>query len=123
MNVTKIELCSRVSKKFKMPAGELKPIFDSFLEEILTVIAEGQNIELRGFGSFKKTFRRARTGRNPRTGERVNIPAATFPKFKFSKEAQRIFEQKANDIESSRDSMFKRRKRRPPKKESVSKVA
>jgi integration host factor subunit beta len=94
MNATKFDLCSRVSKKVDRPVTELKPIFETFLDEILSIMAEGKRIELRGFGVFKPKDRRRRLGRNPRTGEQVDIPSYKAPTFKFSRDAQKTFEDK-----------------------------
>ena len=95
MNVTKLELCTRMAKKLnKSSVSDLKPIVECFLEEILSTMAEGYRIEIRGFGSFKPIVRKKRLGRNPRTGEEVVIPAYTAPVFKFSKDAQKIFDDK-----------------------------
>lgn len=94
MNTTKVDLCSRVSKKVDKPVVELKPILDAFLDEILTVLSEEQRIEFRGFGSFKVKERQQRLGRNPRTGQEVEVPSYLAPTFKFSKDGQRIFEDK-----------------------------
>jgi integration host factor subunit beta len=94
MNMTKIELCSRISKKFNRAAVELKPLFEAFLDEILNTLAEGHRIEIRGFGCFKVKKREKRIGRNPRTGETVDIPTHLSPVFKFSKDAQKSFENK-----------------------------
>lgn len=96
MTVTKIDLCGRVSKKIKNGASatDLKPVFDAFLDEILSTLSEGNRIEIRGFGAFNTKNRKNRIGRNPRTGEKVDIPSYVAPIFKFSKEAQKNFDDK-----------------------------
>jgi integration host factor subunit beta len=95
MNVTKLELCTRVAKKLdKTSITELKPILEIFLDEILGIMAEGYRIEIRGFGCFKPVTRKKRIGRNPRTGDVVEIPPYTAPYFRFSKEAQKTFDEK-----------------------------
>ena len=107
MNVTKLELCSSVAKKYNMEfSGTLssiidyKNIFDIFVDEIIMAMSEGSRIELRGFGCFKPTTRKIRTVSNPRTGEMVDIPAYSAPYFKFSKEAQKIFDEKIVEYQS-----------------------
>ena len=93
MNITKIDLCNRISEKLNNRSiKEVKPIIENFLDEILTILSEGRRIEIRGFGAFSVKNRRARIGRNPRTGEIVNINGYKALYFKFSKEAQNIFE-------------------------------
>ena len=95
MNSTKIDLCNRISKKLNHKhIKEIKPVIDVLLEEVLTILAEGQKIELRGFGVFQVKTRKARIGRNPRTGETVKINEYRAPVFKFSKEAQNLFDLK-----------------------------
>jgi nucleoid DNA-binding protein len=97
MNVTKLELCNRVSKKLTdIPTGSLKPILETFLDEILTILSENRRIEIRGFGSFRTRSKKTRLGRNPRTGDPVQIPAYKAPIFKFSRDAQKIFSSKLN---------------------------
>ena len=97
MNITKLELCNRVAKRLSdksIPIVELKPVLETFLDEILNVLSEGRRIEIRGFGSFKTKIRKTRMGRNPRTGDAVKIPAYTAPFFKFSRDALKIFSDK-----------------------------
>lgn len=92
MNATKLDLCTRVSKKLDTPVTDIKPIVESFLDEILKVISEGKRIEIRGFGSFSVKIRKSRVGRNPRTGKSVIVPEYKAPSFKFSNEACNLFE-------------------------------
>lgn len=95
MSLTKMDLCNRISRKLgNLPATELKPVVEAFMDEILVALAEGNRIEIRGFGAFKTKNRKKRIGRNPRTGETVPIPEYTAPVFKFSKDAQSIFASK-----------------------------
>lgn len=95
MNVTKLELCKRIARKMGYKqVQDVKPIIETFLDEILQVLSENQRIEIRGFGAFSVKKRKPRIGRNPRTGETVNIPEYKAPSFKFSKEAQNCFETK-----------------------------
>lgn len=103
MNVTKLELCTRVAKRLnKSSISDLKPTFEAFLDEILGVMAEGYRIEIRGFGCFKPMLRKKRVGRNPRTGDVVAIPPYMAPYFKFSKDAQKIFEKKYSKVSSKK---------------------
>lgn len=75
-----------------MPIQDVKPVIEAFFDETIQTLAEGYRIEIRGFGAFSAKERKARLGRNPRTGEAVNIPKYKTPVFKFSKEAQNNFE-------------------------------
>ena len=65
---------------------EVEQVVDIFFEEISARLAEGGRVELRGFGTFSTRHREARTGRNPRTGDAVEVPAKKVPYFKPGKE-------------------------------------
>ncbi len=65
---------------------EVEQVVELFFEEITSRLAEGGRVELRGFGTFSTRQREARTGRNPRTGEAVSVPAKKVPYFKPGKE-------------------------------------
>ncbi|MFN2099455.1 integration host factor subunit beta [Altererythrobacter sp. MF3-039] len=71
-------------------AEEVEQIVDIFFDEIATRLAEGGRVELRGFGAFSTRQRDARKGRNPRTGEAVDVPAKRVPYFKPGKEMRRV---------------------------------
>jgi nucleoid DNA-binding protein len=60
-------------------------VVDGFLNAVKQALAQGNGIEIRGFGTFKVRKRKARMARNPRTGEAVSVPARTSPVFKPSK--------------------------------------
>lgn len=60
-------------------------VVDGFLSAVKRALAEGENIEIRGFGTFKVRKRKARMARNPRTGEPVEVPSRFVPVFKPSK--------------------------------------
>jgi integration host factor subunit beta len=61
-------------------------VVDGLLNAVKAALADHDNIEIRGFGTFKVRQRKARVARNPRTGERVEVPARTVPVFKPSKD-------------------------------------
>ena len=71
-------------------AEEVEQIVDIFFDEIATRLADGGRVELRGFGAFSTRQRDARRGRNPRTGEAVDVPAKRVPYFKPGKEMRRL---------------------------------
>ncbi|MEC9068227.1 integration host factor subunit beta [Pelagerythrobacter marinus] len=70
----------------ELRAEEVEQVVDIFFDEIATRLAEGGRVELRGFGAFSTRERKARVGRNPRTGEPVDVPAKRVPYFKPGKE-------------------------------------
>ncbi|MBC2653455.1 integration host factor subunit beta [Novosphingobium flavum] len=67
-------------------ADEVERVVDVFFDEITQRLAEGGRVELRGFGAFSTRARDARKGRNPRTGETVEVPGKRVPCFKPGKE-------------------------------------
>ena len=60
-------------------------VVDAFLDAVKDALVRGDHIELRGFGTFKARHRKARTGRNPRTGDAVEVPARVVPVFQPSR--------------------------------------
>ena len=64
---------------------EVETIVDTFFDSIVEQLADGGRVELRGFGAFSTRARESRTGRNPRTGESIEIKAARTPSFKPGK--------------------------------------
>src|SRR5712675_1334555 len=80
--LTKADLIEEVLKVTELPRKEFETIFDSIIE----AIQKGEKIEIRGFGSFRTRQRKGRVGRNPKTGEKVEVPAKRIPFFKPSKE-------------------------------------
>lgn len=74
----------------ELRAEEVEQVVDIFFDEIAQRLAEGGRVELRGFGAFSTRDRGARKGRNPRTGEAVDVPAKKVPYFKPGKEMRRV---------------------------------
>tara|TARA_R110000796_G_scaffold98628_9_gene206242 strand:- start:6829 stop:7155 length:327 start_codon:yes stop_codon:yes gene_type:complete len=70
----------------ELKPDEIEKIVDLFFNQISQKLAEGGRVELRGFGAFSTRQRKPRTGRNPRTGESVEVPAKRVPYFKPGKE-------------------------------------
>ena len=70
----------------ELRAEEVEQVLDVFFEEITKRLAEGGRVELRGFGAFSTRERKARQGRNPRTGASVAVPEKRVPYFKPGKE-------------------------------------
>jgi integration host factor subunit beta len=81
------ELLQALSKDNpELRAEEVEQVLDVFFEEITKRLAEGGRVELRGFGAFSTRERKARQGRNPRTGASVAVPEKRVPYFKPGKE-------------------------------------
>ncbi len=66
--------------------GDIERVVDTILEEISSALERGDRVELRGFGAFSARVRGERTGRNPRTGEKVKVEGKRAPFFKAGKE-------------------------------------
>jgi integration host factor subunit beta len=84
--MTKSDLVEALSERFaQLAQRDAELAVKAILEAISTAMIEGQRIEIRGFGSFSVSQRPPRLGRNPRSGERVEIPAKRVPHFKAGK--------------------------------------
>ena len=84
--LTKADLIEEVLRITELPRKESETIVETIFDSIIGSLQKGQKIEIRGFGSFRTRERRGRVGRNPKTGEKVEVPAKKFPFFKPSKE-------------------------------------
>ncbi|HEY4977538.1 MAG TPA: HU family DNA-binding protein [Candidatus Acidoferrum sp.] len=84
--MTKADLIEEVLKVAELPRKESETIVETIFESIIDALQKGDKIEIRGFGSFRTRQRRGRIGRNPKTGEKVDVPAKKIPFFKPSKE-------------------------------------
>ena len=81
------ELLQALAKESQSLRGdEIEKVVDVFFDEITALLAEGGRVELRGFGAFSTRERDPRKGRNPRTGETVDVPGKRVPYFKPGKE-------------------------------------
>ncbi len=84
--MTKADLIEDVSRAVEMSRKDSEVIVETIFESIVKSLRTGDKIEIRGFGSFRTRQRKARIGRNPKTGTRVDVPAKKIPYFKPSKE-------------------------------------
>lgn len=83
--MNKAELVSKVAESTNQSKALTRDILEKFLDAVGDTLSAGNNIEIRGFGSFKVKKRKAQVARNPRTGEKVNIPSRFVPAFKPSR--------------------------------------
>ncbi|MCO4320855.1 integration host factor subunit beta [Aliidiomarina quisquiliarum] len=84
--MTKSELIEKlVGKQPDIAPKEVEAGVRSILESMIQALASGERIEIRGFGSFTLHYRRPRTGRNPKTGEKVDLSGKYVPHFKPGK--------------------------------------
>ena len=81
------ELITRLAEEYPdLRPDDLERVVSTVLEEIGDALARGDRVELRGFGAFSVRHREARNGRNPRTGESVQVEAKSVPFFRPGKE-------------------------------------
>ncbi len=88
--MTKAELIEEVSRVSDLTKKHSEIIVDTVFKSIINALHRGDKIELRGFGSFRIRQRESRKGRNPKTGERVDVPAKKVPYFKPGKELKEL---------------------------------
>ena len=85
--MTKSELIEIITAKQKhLPAKDVELALKQILEIMSDALSQGERIEIRGFGSFGLNYRPPRTGRNPKSGEKVHVPEKRVPHFKAGKE-------------------------------------
>lgn len=83
--MNKTELIAAVAEKAGLTKKDVEKTITATLETIKEVVAEGDKVQVVGFGTFEARQRNQREGQNPRTGEKVTIPATTVPAFKAGK--------------------------------------
>jgi len=85
-SMTKAELVEEVSRVSDLTKKHAEVIVDTVFKSIIDALHRGEKIELRGFGSFRLRKRESRKGRNPKTGDKVDVPPKRVPYFKPGKE-------------------------------------
>lgn len=83
--MNKNDLISRVAQDAKLTKGDASEAVEATLDNIIRALRQGDEVRLVGFGTFSVTNRAASEGRNPRTGEKIQIAASKNPKFKAGK--------------------------------------
>ena len=84
--MTKADLVVEVMRLGDLTRGDAEKIVETIFDSVIGALRTGDKIEIRGFGSFRTRQRRGRTGRNPKTGAKVEVPPKKIPFFKPSKE-------------------------------------
>jgi integration host factor subunit beta len=88
--MTKADLIEEVSRLAEVTRKDSEVIVETIFDSVVRALRSGDKIEIRGFGSFRTRQRKPRVGRNPKTGDRVEVPAKKIPFFKPSKELKDI---------------------------------
>ena len=92
--MNKTELVSSVAEKSELTKKDAEKAVSAVFSSIEEALAKGEKVQLVGFGTFEVRERKARTGRNPQTGEEIQIPAAKVPAFKAGKALKEAVEGK-----------------------------
>jgi DNA-binding protein HU-beta len=85
ISMNKGELVDAVAEKANVTKKQADAVLTAAIESIMDAVSEGKKVTLVGFGSFEPRERKAREGRNPKTGEAMEIPATTVPAFSAGK--------------------------------------
>lgn len=84
--MNKAQLIEKLSKKTNLPKTQAESVLDAALEIIQASVSNGEDVKLVGFGTFDRSQRKERNGRNPKTGKAIVIPATTVPRFRPGKD-------------------------------------
>ena len=95
--MTKAALVEEVARVAELTKKHSEVIVDAVFESIVNALQRGEKIELRGFGSFRLRRREPRKGRNPKTGDRVDVPSKRVPYFKPGKELKELINSKDSE--------------------------
>ena len=95
--MTKAELVEEVSRVSDLTKKHSEVIVDTVFESIIEALKRGEKIELRGFGSFRLRKREPRKGRNPKTGDKVDVPPKRVPYFKPGKELKDLINRETGE--------------------------
>lgn len=79
--MTKEELIGKVAEEVSFPKGDVEKTLEAILQNVIDGLKSGEKINLRGFGNFSVIDTKARKGRNPQTGEEIEIPVSKKVKF------------------------------------------
>ncbi|MBI3001164.1 MAG: HU family DNA-binding protein [Deltaproteobacteria bacterium] len=83
--MTKADLVDSVANKTEIPKEKAEEIVNSLFDDIIAALKGGEKVNISGFGTFSVSHRKARTGRNPKTGEAIQIASSRAAKFKAGK--------------------------------------
>ena len=103
--MTKAELVEEVARVSDLTKKHSEIIVNTVFDSIIEALQKDEKIELRGFGSFRIRQRRSRQGRNPKTGDKVDVPAKRIPYFKPGKELKELINTSAGSSEAASSSV------------------
>src|SRR5206468_12480689 len=102
--MTKAEFVEEVARVSELTKKHSEVIVNTVFDSIIDALRKDEKIELRGFGSFRIRQRRSRQGRNPKTGDKVDVPAKRIPYFKPGKELKELINTTASPSEPATSS-------------------
>ena len=91
--MTKAELVEKVANQINLTKRQTEVVVNTVFSSITDSLADGKKVELRGFGSFRIRQRNARVGRNPKSGQKVDVPSKKVPFFKAGKELRELVDE------------------------------
>ena len=100
-SMTKAALVEEVARVGDLTKKHSEVIVDTVFRSIIEALHRGEKIELRGFGSFRLRRREPRKGRNPKTGDKVDVPSKRVPYFKPGKELKELINRDAEPAQPS----------------------
>lgn len=83
--MTKADLIESIAGKLDLPKSSAERAVNTIFDDMIAALRGGDKVNISGFGTFAVSERKARTGRNPKTGEAIDIPASKSAKFKAGK--------------------------------------
>ena len=100
-SMTKAALVEEVARVAELTKKHSEVIVETVFHSIIEALHRGEKIELRGFGSFRLRRREPRKGRNPKTGDRVEVPSKRVPYFKPGKELKELINRDSEQKQTS----------------------
>ena len=88
--MTKADLVEKIAVQVELSKKESEQVVYAVFRSIIDALAQGDKVELRGFGSFRTRLRDSRIGRNPKTGDKVDVPQKSVPFFKPGKHLKQL---------------------------------
>ena len=99
--MTKAEMIEGLANKLGMHKSEAEKAINIILDDIIAALRQGERVNISGFGTFSVSTRHARTGRNPKTGESIEISASRSAKFKAGKQLKDSLNEDGAAVESA----------------------
>jgi len=121
--VNKADLIDNVAERLGHSKKDVTDIVDAFLLETKKAVAKGDKVAVAGFGVFESTARKARMGRNPRTGEAVKIKATKLPKFRPGAEFKGVVSGAKKLVEPAAQKTTAKKASKPAAKKTTAKKA